>query len=135
MSSNEELVWKGTPSQILNFFIYIFFFWTIFIPIIAYLKTRFTIYELSSQRLKIKTGILNQTINELELYRVRDYQIQKPFILRIFNLGHLILITSDKTDKEIKLDAIADVENVSNLIRNHVEMARERTKTRETDFT
>ena len=135
MSSNEEIVWKSTPSQIVNFFTYLFFFWTIIIPIIAYLKTRFTIYELSSQRLKIKTGILNQTINELELYRVRDYQIHKPFILRIFNLGHLILITSDKTDMTIKLDAIADVENVSNLIRNQVEAARERTKTRETDFT
>ena len=135
MNTNEQIVWKSTPSQLTNFFTYLIFFWTVIIPLIVYLNTKFTIYELTSQRLKIKTGILNQTINELELYRVRDYQVQKPFLLRIFNLGHLILITSDKSDNKIQLSAITNVEEISDLIRNQVEEARERTKTRETDFT
>ena len=135
MNSSDPIVWKSTPSQLVNFFTYLLFFWTIIIPLIAYLKTRFTIYEVTSQRLKIKTGVLNQTINELELYRVRDYQVQKPFILRIFNLGHLVLITSDKSNDTIQLNAIKDVEKISDLIRNQVESAREKTKTREIDFT
>ena len=135
MNPDEKIAWISNPSQILNIFTYILLFWTIIIPIITYLKTRFTIYELTTQRLKIKTGILSQTINELELYRVRDYHIQKPFLLRIFNLGNLTLITSDKTDNTIQLIAIKDVEKISDLVRNHVELAREKTKTRETDFT
>ena len=135
MNSFEKFLWRSNPSQILNFFTFILFFWTIIIPLIAYLNTRFTIYELTSQRLKIKSGILNQTINELELYRVRDYQVQKPFILRIFNLGNLVLITSDKINNKILLKAIKDVEKVTDLIRNQVEIARQKTKTRETDFT
>ena len=135
MNSSDPIVWKSTPSQLVNFFTYLLFFWTIIIPLIAYLKTRFTIYEVTSQRLKIKTGVLNQTINELELYRVRDYQVQKPFFLRIFNLGHLVLITSDKSNDTIQLNAIKDVEKISDLIRNQVESAREKTKTREIDFT
>ena len=135
MNSFEKFLWRSNPSQILNFFTFTLFFWTIIIPLIAYLNTRFTIYELTSQRLKIKSGILNQTINELELYRVRDYRVQKPFILRIFNLGNLVLITSDKINNKILLKAIKDVEKVTDLIRNQVEIARHKTKTRETDFT
>ena len=110
-------------------------FWTIVLPLIAYLKTRFTVYELSTERLKTKTGVLSQTINEIELYRVRDYRVEKPFIMRIFNLGNLTLITSDKTDKMITLFAISNVETIADKLRKQVEIARKKTKTRETDFT
>ena len=130
-----ELIWKSRPSQLINFFIYIFLFWTIILPIYSYLKTRFTIFELSKDRLKLKKGILTQKIDETELYRVRDYEILKPFILRLFGLGHLKLITSDKSHPIIILYAIKNPENVLELFRANVEQARKKTGTREVDFT
>ena len=88
-----KILWEDRPSQISNFWTYLLLFWTIIFPVIAYLKTRFTKYELSIERLKIKKGILSQNIEETELYRVKDYSIFKPFFLRIFGLGHLVLTT------------------------------------------
>tara|TARA_B100000989_G_scaffold63578_1_gene43972 strand:+ start:1115 stop:1465 length:351 start_codon:yes stop_codon:yes gene_type:complete len=114
---------------------YLFLFWTILIPILVYLKTRFTIYQLTEDRFIEKRGILSQSIEELELYRVRDYSIKKPFLMRLFGLGNLILTTSDKTHSQIYIHAIRDVENVRDNLRKHVEEARARTGTRETDFT
>ena len=131
----EEIVWKDRPSQLINFIWYITLFWTIIIPLIKYLKTRFTIFELTTERVRTKYGVLSQTIDEVELYRVRDYQIKKPFLLRIFGLGHVFLITSDKTHSMIHLKAIRNVEGVTNLIRKNVEITRKRTKTREIDYT
>ena len=93
----DKIVWNGSPSQLTNIKTYILFFWTIILPLIVYLRTRFTIYELTEERFREKTGILSQKIEELELYRVRDYTVEKPFIMRLFGLGNLILITSDKT--------------------------------------
>ena len=131
----EEIVWKDRPSQLINFIWYITLFWTIIIPLIKYLKTRFTIYEITTERIRTKYGILSQTVDEVELYRVRDYQIKKPFLLRIFGLGHIFLITSDKTHKTVHFKAIRNVEHVSNLVRENVETTRKRTKTREIDYT
>ena len=123
----------GRPSQILNIISFIIWSWTLFVPIIIYLKTRFTVYEVTDQRIKLKTGILNQEIDECELYRVRDYKIVKPFFQRIFGLGKIELVTSDRSNSNINLNGIKDPENLYNLIRDNVEKIRRKTGTREID--
>lgn len=130
-----NIIWKSNPSQLTNILVYLFFFWTVIIPLIVYLKTRFTIYELTDQIYREKTGILSQKIEELELYRVRDYSVEKPFLMRLFGLGNLTLITSDKTNPRVYMRAIRNVENVRDIFRKHVEEARKATGTKEVDFT
>ena len=129
-----KILWKSGPSQISNFWSYLLLFWTVIIPIWIYLTTRFTKYELNSERLIIKKGILSQNIEETELYRIKDYSVFKPFFLRIFGLGNLVLTSSDKNNKYTSLLAIKDVEKIKDLIRGHVEKSRKRTGTKEVDF-
>ena len=129
-----KILWKSGPSQISNFWSYLLLFWTVIIPIWIYLVTRFTKYELNSERLIIKKGILSQNIEETELYRIKDYSIFKPFFLRIFGLGNLVLTSSDKNNKYTNLLAIKDVEKIKDLIRDHVEKSRKKTGTKEVDF-
>ena len=129
-----KTLWKDSPSQISNFWTYVLFWWTIILPIIAYLKTRFTSYEIDSERFRIKKGILNQNIEETELYRIKDYSIFKPFFLRIFGLGHLVLTTSDKNNKYVRILAVKEVESLKDMIRNQVEKRRKATGTKEVDF-
>ena len=129
----EKQLYIGRPSQILNILSFILWSWTLLIPIIIYLKTRFTVYEVTDQRIKLKTGILNQEIDECELYRVRDYKVVKPFFQRIFVLGRIELVTSDRSNSNINLNGIKDPENLYNLIRDNVEKIRRKTGTRELD--
>ena len=129
----EKQLYTGRPSQILNIVSFILWSWTLLIPIIIYLKTRFTVYEVTDQRIKLKTGILNQEIDECELYRVRDYKVIKPFFQRIFGLGRIELVTSDRSNSNINLNGIKDPENLYNLIRDNVEKIRRKTGTRELD--
>tara|TARA_B100001057_G_C22560624_1_gene837110 strand:+ start:408 stop:815 length:408 start_codon:yes stop_codon:yes gene_type:complete len=133
MFIEEKQLYIGRPSQILNIISFILWSWTLLIPIIIYLKTRFTIYEVTNQRIKLKTGILNQEIDECELYRVRDYKVVKPFFQRIFGLGKIELVTSDRSNSNINLNGIKDPENLYNLIRDNVEKIRRKTGTREID--
>ena len=133
MVTEEKQLYIGRPSQILNIILFILWSWTLFIPLIIYLKTRFTVYEVTNQRIKLKTGILNQEIDECELYRVRDYKVVKPFFQRIFGLGKIELVTSDRSNSNINLDGIKDPENLYNLIRDNVEKIRRKTGTREID--
>ena len=129
----EKQLYIGRPSQVLNIVSFILWSWTLLIPIIIYLKTRFTVYEVTDQRIKLKTGILNQEIDECELYRVRDYKVVKPFFQRIFGLGRIELVTSDRSNSNINLNGIKDPENLYNLIRDNVEIIRRKTGTRELD--
>jgi len=133
MVIEEKQLYIGRPSQILNIVSFILWSWTLLIPIIIYLKTRFTVYELTDQRIKLKTGILNQEIDECELYRVRDYKVVKPFFQRIFGLGKIELVTSDRSNSNINLNGIKDPEKLYNLIRDNVEKIRRKTGTRELD--
>ena len=133
MVITEKQLYIGRPSQILNIVSFILWSWTLLIPIIIYLKTRFTVYEVTDQRIKLKTGILNQEIDECELYRVRDYKVIKPFFQRIFGLGRIELVTSDRSNSNINLNGIKDPENLYNLIRDNVEKIRRKTGTRELD--
>ena len=133
MTSEEKQLYIGRPSQILNIVSFIIWSWTLFVPIIIYLKTRFTVYEVTDQRIKLKTGILNQEIDECELYRVRDYKIVKPFFQRIFGLGKIELVTSDRSNSSINLNGIKNPENLYDLIRDNVEKIRRKTGTREID--
>ena len=133
MTSEEKQLYIGRPSQILNIISFIIWSWTLFVPIIIYLKTRFTVYEITDQRIKLKTGILNQEIDECELYRVRDYKVVKPFFQRIFGLGKIELVTSDRSNSNINLNGIKDPESLYNLIRDNVENIRRKTGTRELD--
>jgi membrane protein YdbS with pleckstrin-like domain len=131
---NNSLLWEGRPSQLTNLSVFILWSWTIIVPLSQYLKTRFTIYQLFPQTIVLKTGILSQSIDNIELYRVRDYSIEKPFLLRFFGLGNIVLITTDKSMGNFMLHAIKEPENVYNQIRNLVESSRKRTGTREVDF-
>ena len=129
-----EIVWKSHPSQIPNIPYFILFCWTIILPIFRYLQTRFTSYAFSEERIIIKRGILSQTIEEVELYRVRDYSVYKPFLLRIFSLGHLQILSSDRTNPDLTLRAIRQPESVMDQLRDCVEGSRKRTQTKEVDF-
>ena len=133
MSLEEKQLYIGRPSQILNILSFILWSWTVIVPIIIYLKTRFTVYEVTDERIKLKTGILSQEIDECELYRIRDYKIVKPFFQRIFGLGNIELITSDRSNLRINLNGIKDPENLYNIIRDNVEKVRRKTGTREID--
>ena len=129
-TSNEELVWAGSPSQILNVPVYLLcllFAWLIvpiFIGIWKWLVLRNVKYELTTERLRIRQGVLNKELDELELYRVRDYRIEQPFLLRIFSLANITMRTSDNTHPFVELRGIREGEHVRELIRKYVEECR-----------
>jgi uncharacterized membrane protein YdbT with pleckstrin-like domain len=95
--------------------------------------TKCTAYELTSQRLRIRTGILNKKVDELELFRVKDYSMEQPFLLRLVGLGNLTMVTSDATTPTVSIRAISGVEAVREKLRNAVQAERDRRRVRELD--
>ena len=120
-----------------NFILYGLFFWLVFplfIILWKWLEVKNIKYELSSERLKTRSGVLNKTTNELELYRVKDYRLDRPLLLRLFSVGNLVLETSDKSSPTVVIQAVPDGEELLGKIRHYVEIRRDQKRVREVDF-
>lgn len=138
--NEEQNVWNGTPSQVVNIGSYVFlgvFFWLVFpllIMLWKWLSIKNTKYEITTQRIRTRYGILNKKTDELELYRVRDYKLEQPFFLRMFSLGNIILETSDRSSPTMILRAIPNGEALREQLRNHVEDCRTKKRVREVNL-
>jgi uncharacterized membrane protein YdbT with pleckstrin-like domain len=63
--------------------------------------TKRKVWRLSTERLTVTTGIFSRRTDNLELYRVQDFFLYKPFPLWILGYGYVKVMTTDKTDPEM----------------------------------
>ena len=86
----------------------------------------FTFYSEQKGRLYVKTGFLARHEDEIQLYRIRDIDLSESIMQRIFNLGTITLVTSDKTAGNIKLINIKDAKQIKDRLSEDVETERDK---------
>jgi membrane protein YdbS with pleckstrin-like domain len=140
----EETVWTGSPSQWLNagkFLLCALGTLTGFLAVFAipyaiwrWLVVKNMRYELSTQRLKCHSGVLNKKTEELELYRVKDSRFDEPFLMRMVGLGNVTVVSSDSTTPTTSLLALREGGPLREKIRALVEERREQKRVRIAEF-
>jgi len=157
----ETLIWKGSPSQVLNcdtfaicaLITLIFFPIAVFsdddgvftvgillsvVPIIysvyKYLLVACRVYEITTERIIVHEGILSRTRNSLELYRVRDISAKEPIWLRLCSLQNIEMITMDATDPELTIKAIPKAVGLYEQLRKAIEDCRDKKLVRSLDL-
>ena len=85
------------------------------------LPISFTRYALSEDRLFLKRGVLNVRQDEVVLYRVRDLRVSVSLWQRLFGVGTVTVISSDKTMPTLVLKNIKEPVMVKELIHKQVE--------------
>lgn len=81
----------------------------------------FTRYALSEDRLFLKRGFLNVHQDEVVLYRVRDLRVSQSLWQRIFGVGTVTIVSTDKSIPELVLKNIRQPNEVKELIHEYVE--------------
>lgn len=81
----------------------------------------FTRYSLSEDRLFTSVGFLNIRDDEVLLYRVRDIDTRRSLWQRLFGVGTVTVISSDKTMPHMELKNIKAPVFVKELIHQQVE--------------
>lgn len=94
------------------------------------LPISFTRYSMSEDRLFISAGFLNIKDDEVLLYRVRDIDTSRSLWQRIFGVGTVTVISSDKTMPNMILKNVKDPVFVKELIHNQVEEMKLRRRVR-----
>ena len=85
------------------------------------LPLSFTRYCLSDDRLFVSEGFLNIKDDEILLYRVRDIDTQRTLWQRLFGVGTITVMSSDKTMPSLVLKNVKDPVFVKELIHKQVE--------------
>jgi len=102
---------------------------------VRWLKNRSASYEITDQRLIIKRGILFKTIDEIELYRIKDVRLGYSLLNQMTDIGTIILTSSDRTTSggEFTLRDIPMARDRREGLRKLVDRARQRRGVRELD--
>ena len=85
------------------------------------LPLSFTRYAMSEDRLFVSVGFLNIKDEELLLYRVRDINTSRTLGQRIFGVGTVTVMSSDKTTPSLLLKNIKNPMEVKELLHKQVE--------------
>lgn len=84
----------------------------------------FTRYCLSEDRLFLSQGFFSIDDDEILLYRVRDIDTKRTLWQRIFGVGTVTVLSSDKTMPTLVLKNVKDPLMVKELIHQQVEEAK-----------
>lgn len=84
----------------------------------------FTRYAMSNDRLFMSVGFLNIRDEEILLYRVRDITTNRSLWQRIFGVGSVTVMSSDKTLPNLVLKNIKAPMQVKELIHEQVEQMK-----------
>ena len=81
----------------------------------------FTRYQMSEDRLFLSQGFLNIKDDEVRLYRVRDIDTRRNLFQRLFGVGTITVLSSDRTTPTLVLKNVKDPLFVKELIHKQVE--------------
>ncbi|HEY0969666.1 MAG TPA: PH domain-containing protein [Gemmatimonadales bacterium] len=105
----------------------------VFLVLARAIARRATRYILTSERLRVTSGILSTTTEDLELRRVRDTGVTRPFLLRMLGLGDVRILSADPSHPRVTLHAVREPDVLQGTIRKLTERLIRRHGVREID--
>ena len=94
------------------------------------LPLSFTKYAISEDRLFSSEGFVNIRDEEILLYRVRDISTSRSLGQRLFGVGTVTVMSSDKTRPTLEMKNVKDPMFVKELLHEQVEEMKERRRMR-----
>lgn len=94
-----------------------------------------TTYEVTEDRLILRKGIFIKSIDEIELYRIKDVRLDFTLINQMAGIGTISIASSDETTRDAPL-VIRDVDRAQErreALRALVDIARQKRRVREVD--
>ena len=93
-------------------------------------------YEITEERLIIRRGIIMKSVDEIELYRIKDVRINFSIINQIANIGTICVASSDETTRggDLVIANISKAQERREHLRRLVDTARQKRRVREIDM-
>jgi uncharacterized membrane protein YdbT with pleckstrin-like domain len=95
-----------------------------------------SLYQITPERLIVRRGIVMKSIDEVELYRVKDIRMDFSLLNQMAGIGNICLISSDETTRtgEMVLRNVPRAQQRREELRALVDAARKQRGVREMDM-
>jgi uncharacterized membrane protein YdbT with pleckstrin-like domain len=106
------------------------------ILVVKWIQNLAATYQVTEERLVIRRGIIFKSIDEIELYRIKDVRIDFTLINQVAGIGTISVSSSDETTREADL-VMRHVEQAQarrEELRRLVDTARQKRRVREIDM-
>ncbi len=94
----------------------------------------FTTYTLSPKKLELKTGFFTTVVNDILLYRVMDTTLSRNLFQKLFGLGSIQVVSSDKTHPNLCIHNIRNAGDFKEALDEQVERERLRMRFRTGEY-
>lgn len=106
-TEGEEVIFEGRPALVPSFTVFLVSIVSLGTYLVfRYFKVLGTHYRITSRRLVIESGVFSKKLEQVDLYRVTDYSVARPFSQRLFGTGNLILETVDRTTSQVEVHEV-----------------------------
>jgi uncharacterized membrane protein YdbT with pleckstrin-like domain len=85
--------------------------------IVFWLKSLSITYEITNQRIRIERGLLSKTKENVELFRIDDFDVHKPLGMRLVGHCQLRLRSSDPNQQTVTIEGIPSLEELADTLR------------------
>jgi uncharacterized membrane protein YdbT with pleckstrin-like domain len=99
-----------------------------------YVSRRAVRYRVTTERLRITTGILSLVTEDIELRRVRDTSVARTFFQRMVGLGDVRIVSADSRTPRVTLHAVPRPDELQETLRRLTEELIVRHAVREVDI-
>lgn len=115
----EEVFFDGYPALIPSLGVLLLALLTLGLWLVPrWWKSRGCHYRVTSGRIVVELGILSKRLEQVDLYRINDYTVERPFLQRLLGTGNILLKTMDKSTPELQLrDLKTDVVSLYERLR------------------
>jgi uncharacterized membrane protein YdbT with pleckstrin-like domain len=124
----EEVYFEGRPAAIGSVGALVLTILTVGLAAIYFwMRTLGKRYRITSQRVVVESGVFGKRMDQIDLYRVVDFAVERSFGQRIMGTGTLVLEAMDKTTPELRIEGIrADVTALYERLRAAAEVEKQR---------
>jgi membrane protein YdbS with pleckstrin-like domain len=83
-----------------------------------YMKSLGKHFEITTQRIKVESGLLSKVQESLELFRIDHFELRKPIGMRLLGQAELHLYSSDKELSNFYIYGVPKLEPLAEELRN-----------------
>ena len=135
-ADQEEILFEGGPALVPSLGILLLCILTVGLWLFPqWWKSLSKHYRITTRRIVVESGVLSKRLEQVDLYRVNDYTVERPFFQRLLGSGNLVLRTFDKNTPELRVQGIAtDVVALYERVRAATEADKARRGVRMVDY-
>jgi len=67
------------------------------------LRAQGVLYKVTTKRVMVERGILSKRLEQVDVYRIKDFVVERPIGQRLMGTGNILLLTMDPTTQTVHL--------------------------------